>query len=566
ADAEVTAFSSDADLISVTDAVTPVSGSAAFRVDAIGATSGTETITFQSYNYEDVVVSVEVFNGLSSIDLVSGANDSYSLSLKTGKSETVRVTGAVAAVTATSTNADISIQESVNPVNGVATFTIVGGSATTKDDPKTITNEEEPAVVTFSSGANPDLVVNVTVTDPKLKKNVSSLNLRVGSNQTVRITSDDLGLPADAEVTAFSSDADLVTVTDAATPVSGSAAFTVAGIGLTAGTETITFQSYNYEDVVVNVTTFDDLKSSSFTDNQSGAKTLNLVTGEPVTAEISAYLALNSDEAVTVVSSNPDVTIESSVNPVNGIATFNIESDESGTAILTFSADGRTDLVVYVTIAQGFVTYATGDEDRLVGISYKESNTVVINTTANVEVTGLSNDPSIVRVVRVGNSRNTFEVTGVSVGSADISFAAPGAATLITSVDVTKASLSVTDASYDLYVTQAISFDVTSDQFPVGSDAKFAATIDGSEDPAVSVDIDGEEVTVTGLTAGSATVTISDEDEVYLPVTFDVTVETPALSADSSSYEMFYGQSVVVTVASDEIQLGASEMDAIVVT
>ncbi len=547
-DAEITAVSSDSDLITVTDAVIPTSGSAAFRVTAIGATSGTESITFQSLNYQDVVVNVDAYNGLSSVDLVSGANDSFSLSLKTGKAATLRISGAATSVTTDSTNSDITIEQTVDPVNGLATFNIVGSSATT-----------EAAILTFSSGSNPDLVVSVTVTDPKLKSNVSDLNIRAGSYQTATITSVELGLPSDAEVTAVSSDSDLVTVTDAVTPLSGSAAFTVRAIGLTSGTETITFQSLNYQDVVVNVTTFDDLKSSSFTDGESGAKTLNLVSGESATAQISAYLELKSTQPVTVTSTKTGLTIQPSVNPVNGVATFNISSSTQGSGVLTFSAAGRTNLVVNVTVAQGFVTYATGDQDRLAGISLGETNTVVIGTTGSVEVTGLSNDPSVVRVVRVGNSANTFRVTGVSVGSANISFTAPGAQPLITEVGVTKADLAVAQTSYDLYTTQSVSFDVTSAAFPVGSDTTLVYTIDGSEVPEVEVGIVGATVTIKGLKTGNATVTISDNHANYVPVVIDVTVESPALSADASSYEVFYGQSGVITISSDELALTATD-------
>jgi hypothetical protein len=319
----------------------------------------------------------------------------------------------------------------------------------------------------------------------------------------------------------------------------------------------------NYQDVVVNVTTFDDLKSGAFTEGENGSHTLALFTGTAATsAQISAYLALSG--AVTASSSNPQVVVVTpSATPVNGLATFNISPSSAGSAVLTFSAAGRTDLVVNVTVSTGELTlgFIGNGGASLSGIFQGESKTIQIKGSngaalnEDVHVSADSSDASV-RVGRDGNT-NDFVITGASVGSAIVTFTALGLGAVTATVEVTKAALAVEETSLDMYTTQTKSVVVSSVDFPVGSDTNLVAT--SSDDTVVVATVDGSTVTIKGLAAGSATVTISDEDANYVPVEIDVTVSTPTLSTDASSYELFYGQYGTITVSSDELALMADD-------
>ena len=651
ADAEVTGVSTDSDLVAVTaepivenvestNSVTPVGGEAAFTITALGLTpvyelgdtlpSGKnigdaipETITFRSLNYQDVVVSVSTFDQLKSSDFTEEESGQNTLALVTGTAAVTAEISAYFALTAAdvvsvqSSDASITIEESAIPANGIATFNISGSSATT-----------EAAVLTFSVDNRPGLrpmEVYVTVIDPELEADETSLEIRVGSTQTVTISSSALGLPADAEVTGVSTDSDLVAVTagpivenvestNAVNPVNGNATFTITALGLTpvyelgdtlpSGKnvgddipETITFRSLNYQDVVVSVATFDELKSSDFTEGESGAKTLELFVGaNSVSAAISAYQTLADAETVTATSSNPAfVTVTPSATPTAGAATFTIAPVSAGSAELTFSAPGREDLVVAVNVVAPYLAISESATEDLAEMFAGQSKQVEIgfkgaggkatmpNDVVITGVAGLGTDTGSVSVQKIGTS-SQFTVTGVTAGSASVTFSAPGFTSVVLDVEVSKGELATEETFFDLYASQSVTFDVASEDFPISSAGMlFDAVIrESEEDPAVEASVETvplldengvaipgkfvAQVTIKGLIAGDTAVTISDQAGNYVPVEVEVAVATPSLTADSSSYEMFYGQSVVVTVASDEIELGASEMDKIVVT
>jgi hypothetical protein len=291
-------------------------------------------------------------------------------------------------------------------------------------------------------------------------------------------------------------------------------------------------------------------------------------------ATISSYVALAANQPVTAVSSNANVSVTASATPNgSGIATFSIVGASVGTSVLTFSVAGRPDLTpltVNATVTTGDLFLGQADLTRLSGVSLGQSKTVQLGSNGlastpsgvrvNAQVVGVvQGETPAITVDRSGASNNSFVVTGAAVGTASVQFSATGFTPVTVEVTVTKAELASTESAYDLYTTQSVSFDVSPDEFPVGSDATLLATVDGSDDPSVQVDIEGSRVTLTGLKAGSATVTIADQAANYVPVTFDVTVSTPALASDDTNYEMFYGQSAMVSISSDELALGSQD-------
>ena len=487
-------------------------------------------------------------------------------------------------MTVESSSADVVVAETATPVAGIATFTISGASAGN-------------AVLTFSVASRPDLApltVNVTVTDPALKSDlaadVTKLDVRIGSERTVTISSEDLGLPAGAEVTAVSSDSDLVSVTDAVTPANGEAAFTITALGLNsryelgdtipAGSavgdrrpETITFRSLNYQDVVVSVTTFDELKSTGFTEGEDGGLSLDLYSGKSATATISAYLELAGGQPVSAVSSSSSVVVAASATPVAGIATFTISGASAGDAVLTFSVASRPDLApleVNVSVTSSFLSIDEDAAAELAGLFVGQSKSVQLGSNgttsvpAGVTVTAASSTEAV-EVQASIETNGLFSLVGVSEGSATITFTSPGYADVSVDVEVAKASLASDESSYDIYVTQSVSFDVSSTEegFPLASDIVLTATTAEGEEPIVETTFDGTTATIKAIAAGSTTVTIADENGYYTPITIDISSETATLVSDSSSYEVLYGQSTVVTISSDEVPFADGEVPTV---
>ena len=477
------------------------------------------------------------------------------------------------------------IAETATPVAGIATFSISGASGGS-------------AVLSFSVATRPDLaplVVNVTVTDPALKAALEAdaevLDIRIGGTQTATISSEDLGLPADAEVTAVSSDSDLVSVTDAVTPVAGEAAFTISALGLNslyvAGNtiptgsvvgdrrpETITFRSLNYADVVVKVTTFDELKSTGFTEGEDGGLSFDMYSGKSAQATISSYLALTANQPVNVVSSNTSVVSSGSATPgANGVASFTITGIAAGDTVLTFSVAGRPDLApltVNVSVTASFLSIEEDAATELAGLFVGQTKSVQLgsNGTNSVPVGVTVTAESSADAVEVQASNVTnglFSLVGVSEGSATITFTASGYADVTVDVEVAKAALESEESSYDIYVTQSVSFDVSSTEegFPLASDIVLTATTAEGEEPIVETTFDGTTATIKAIAAGLTTITIADENGYYTPITIDVSSETATLSSDSSSYEVLYGQSTVITISSDEVPFADGEVPTV---
>jgi len=593
---DVVTVDSTNETISVAVSAIPASGIASFIIS--GTVAGSGVLTFSVPTRPDLTpldVNVTVTDPALVAQMVGGVSR---LSILLGSSKTVDISSTDlglgdSKVTAVSSDSDIvSVTESVNASSGKATFTVTAAGISSLyqlgDDIPVgkYVGDRRPETLTFRVDDYQDVYVDVTTfTDGQLDASARNLNIRVGSSSSETITSDDIPIPQGVAVTAVSSNPQVVTVNGSATAsASNNAVFTINAIGRTTGTETITFKSAGYLDRVVNVTTFDELKSTGFVEGGNG-RTISLRIGDAAkSATISSYVALAANQPVTAVSSNAYVSVTASATPNgSGVATFNIAGVSlrpSGptTSVLTFSVAGRPDLApltVTATVTAGDLFLGEADLTRLSGVSLGQSKTVQLGSnglasipsdvvvSASVEGAVQGETPAIT-VDRSGTSNNTFVVTGAAVGTASVQFSAAGFTPVTVEVTVTKAELAAPDSYYFLYATDEVSFNVTSTQFPVGSASTLVPTIEGSEDPEVEVSIVGATVTIKGLKAGNAILTIADEAGNYIPVVIDVTVETPSLSSDMSSYELFYGQETVVTISSDELGLVEADTENVV--
>ena len=642
---EVTAVASDDNLITVTpgDALVGANGSVTFAAKiAANKTAadftGVETITFTSANYQDVVVTVAP-DKLESSDIVL---TSGSLNLLTGQ-----------------TSATFNVNSDLNPLTSNATFTTSGevtvtvGTLTNGKTPITVTGDlAGAAAITFSAPGRLDYVVNVTVTDPKLKaaKGATAITdlLLTTTNQTITISSTELALPTGTDVTAVASDDSLITVVPSnpdsngdAVAANGTVSFEIKAVRGFASEETITFVASNYEQFVLDVTTA-KLQSTLVVESEiaPGVFSFNVGLKGSRTLSVSSSVGALTSNA-TVVSSSASVSAVAGTL-TDGKTPFTITGNAAGSAVLTFSAPGQADLVVNVTVVAPYLWAST-----LQTIAYGESKTITINSAgvsdatgtspirgisgaaiaggsttittavahgfavgAVVTITGLTpatlngvrvvtaiptttsfsfavpgtetgpvtlanataqsrvasltkvsavSGDADVTVTRSGTSDNTFVVTGAGITQDPVvlTFTREGFTPKTVEVEVTKAALSsVSDVtSYDLYVSQEVSFELNSTTFPVASNIVLVAT--PSQAGVVQTTFDGNEVTIRAIAVGTSSVTISDSNGYYTPITIDVSTEKASLKTDDTSYDVIYGQSVEVTVSSDEVPFTA---------
>jgi hypothetical protein len=247
----------------------------------------------------------------------------------------------------------------------------------------------------------------------------------------------------------------------------------------------------------------------------------------------------------------------------NGVASFTITGIAAGDTVLTFSVAGRPDLApleVNVTVTASFLSI---DEDALTdlaGMFVGQTKSVQLgsNETTSVPegitVTAASSSEAV-EVQPSAVTNGLFSLVGASEGTATVTFSAPGYEDVTVDVDVAKAALESEESAFDIYVTQSVSFDVASSEegFPLSSEIVLTATTPEGEEAIVETTFEGSTVTIKAIAPGATVVTIADEDGYYTPLAVDVANETPTLTSDSSSYEVLYGQSTVVTVSSDEV-------------
>jgi hypothetical protein len=281
-----------------------------------------------------------------------------------------------------------------------ATFTTSGevtvtvGTLTDGKTPITVTGDlAGDAEITLSAPGRLDYVVNVTVTDPKLVALQGSTSktrlLLTTTNQTITIKSEDLPLPLGTVVTTVASDDSLITVVPSTTDTNGDAvvadasgavSFDIKAVRGFDTDELITFIVPNYGEVVVNLTTA-KLQSADVVASEIAEGVYSYKIGLKGTATINVS---SSDVALianaTVVATNARVTVVAGTLTADGKTPFTIKGESAGSAVLTFSAPDRADLVVNVTVD---APYLTAISTETVAIGQSKTITINSNGTAN---------------------------------------------------------------------------------------------------------------------------------------------------------------------------------------
>ena len=308
-----------------------------------------------------------------------------------------------------------------------------------------------------------------------LTVSVTDINLKVGTFQTFTIT----GGTGYFKIT---SSADTI----ATASVGGSTGDqgTIQGIAL--GTATITIEDNSGEIATINVQVAEiTLSNTSVTLLPQEVETITVLTGIP------DYDAVTSDDKVATVS------VSNNIVTITGVA--------AGNAVITVSDSNLDSITITVIVGSVFSV-----DPASVTISIGETANATISDNTGV-YTASSSDSSI---ATVSISGTLVEITGVAQGSAIITVQNSAGFTSTISVIV------------DVSLFSKIKLVLSESQIVSLAGVSGSYQVDISDTAVVTVTLDGDNATLTGLGAGKTIVTIDVNKANKFK--FEVTVQLPA--------------------------------------
>jgi len=445
-----------------------------------GVAAGTAVILVSLADYPSVIQTKTITVITAVID-ATGLTLSGPTSVNTGA--TISLTATIAPTGATGTVIYSSSDEAVATVSSSGVVTgVAEGSATI-----TATLEENSLILdTYEITVNyvAPTLTGITITGPT--------SVQVGS--TIELEAEAVPLGADNSVTWMSLSTSKATVN----------ATTGVVTGVTTGTVTITAISTVNSQIIgykeITVTPGPSISAS--------ASSNTLFVGETVT--VTGTVINSSNTGVTYSSSNILVaTVNTTTGVVTGIA--------AGSVTIIATADVNPSLVATVDLVVSLApSISVSPTEASIAIG---QTTTIVATVENLSNTSVTWESSATGIATVNSSG---VVTGVAVGSATI-----------TATSVEDNNLTAT-ASITVVLSPTISIAPTTASVVAGETVTVTATVHNSSNTGVTYASSNEAVAtvnssgiVTGLTAGSVTITATADVDSGLTATASITV-TPA--------------------------------------
>ena len=487
-------------------ATASVSGS---LLSVTGVAAGSAIITVTDGSSGSVTITVTVASSLgvspASLSLFVDASDSCAISGGTGpysatsnnpSTATVSITGStlfitgVAAGSAIITVTDASAESmtiavtvtsslSVSPaslslfVDTSDSCAISGGTgpySATSNNPSTATVSITGSTLFITGVAAGS--ATITVTDASSE----SVTIAITVASSLSVSSTGLSL--------FAGATDACTISGGKTPYSAASSNTavatasisnntLSATGIVAGSTTITVTDASSESVTIHITVTPPLNVNP--------TRLSLFAGATSACAISGgktpYNAVSSNTAVATAS------VTGSLLSVTGVA--------AGSTIITVTDGGSESMTIAVTVASSLSVSSTG-------LSLFVGATDTCTTSGGK--TPYSAASSNTAVATGSISGNTLSVTGIGAGSATITVTDANSERVTVSVVVR--SLSVSPSNLNHSVNETVSCAIS------GGATPYSAV--SSDTTVATVSVNGSTLSVTGVAAGYATITVSD--------------------------------------------------------
>jgi len=545
--AQIDVTSTDLEVVTMSaTSVNVANGQATFRVTS--AVEGATDIRFTSLGYQPVIVHVTVATPtMAAVDADGDAVTSLSLReglvnghLVISSADLDLVPGTV--VQGRSSNVDAAT------LSGSG---IVDAEGNVVFDVRAVADGS--SVLTFVLSNYVTLSVNVKVETPVLATNaVTDIALFPGFDDvTVTVNSNDLALANGTSVSTVNSADAVVSVEASQVSASGTATFTLHA--LAAGEADITFLAAHYGEVTVHVVS---VVPSLATNNDS----LDLFKSQTGTVSInSAELGLTGDVTATT-SDARTATVDESMSPEDGVATFTVTAVADGTATLTFSSVNYNDIQVTINVS----TPALVAESATIDVFASGTAKIVITSddlilTGDVMVDAETSNASVATVASTDSEDGTaaFTVSGLAVGSADLTFMAENYQSVTVQVNVVAPALMADPIAMDVLVGDVATVDITSNDLPLSD-----VTVNGASrntkiatvDAHASSNNETATFTISGVFPGVTTMVFSTGQ--YTSVSVIVTVIAPALAADPATFEVMANTSTTIDITSGDYALG----------
>jgi hypothetical protein len=294
----------------------------------------------------------------------------------------------------------------------------------------------------------------------------------------------------------------------------------------------------------------------------SNATTVNVFSGQTGAIEISAAAGeLGAANSVTATVPSGITLANSSVTPVDGVASYSFTAGAAGVYKVTFATPGFKSVSVSVVVTRPALKSDASSVSAISGsdVTFSVSSDDVDlpdSLTLTPEVKNSAIGTATVATPSEGAAVVTFHA--LTAGVTTITVKASNFKSVVVKVTVASAGLSVDTTSVVSVVHGVTKVEVTSPEIADFAPALITPTVSKSNVVSVVLDAgasdDGKAVfTVTGTGKGSAKITFTSPG--FKAVAVPVKVNTAMLAASTSSLQVFTGTDAEVVISSPDLEL-----------